>query len=483
MAKKNSSSGTKAKKSKPADDDDDLDGDQSNTATAVADEEDEDGIDVAEPEAADEDTDDEDEADDADESESEDEDAEDSEDEESDEEGSDEEDDDEGEGEEVEASKPKARKKPAHKKKAAVKKAAAKKGGGKSSKKAAAKKPKIKVVEDDDADDAGEGGSGEEFAPPGPMSELSGDKDWGWSLAHETCEVPIASIKLSKHNRTPKEEEVSALARSIKSTGGTLLNPIVIGTDMVLVAGRKRLEAYKALGRKTIPARVAAAKDGTGLKSTDAFSVAANLIENAQRSELTATEKAKAYKHAIDSGAASDSAELAKLTGLSRSHIDQYLMLADNGSKDLLAALDESRITAAAATALIRKSKDDAKVQKALLENLLTVSTGKSVQRSDVERATGGTKTKRGKGTGSGRRASRVQISNDVTQYEVTGVTMSLRKTADGSLVCISMEIPHDGSFKQFDCARIVAKNLAQIDAKDLRSELEASRKRLDGED
>lgn len=63
----------------------------------------------------------------------------------------------------------------------------------------------------------------------------------------------IATIKIGKRYRK-KLGDVQALADDVAEIG--LLQPIVVNTKGILVAGRRRIEAFKLLGRKTIPTHV-----------------------------------------------------------------------------------------------------------------------------------------------------------------------------------------------------------------------------------
>lgn len=68
--------------------------------------------------------------------------------------------------------------------------------------------------------------------------------------------IELVEIKKIKVNATERfnSELVDRLAESIEIVG--LLNPIVLTPDLTLVAGRHRLEAFKAIGHKNIPASI-----------------------------------------------------------------------------------------------------------------------------------------------------------------------------------------------------------------------------------
>ncbi|MFO7899031.1 MAG: DNA methyltransferase [Planctomycetota bacterium] len=65
--------------------------------------------------------------------------------------------------------------------------------------------------------------------------------------------LPIDSIRIGRRYRR-RLGDVEALARSIASVG--LLHPVVVTPDRRLVAGLRRLEALKSLGRDAVPARI-----------------------------------------------------------------------------------------------------------------------------------------------------------------------------------------------------------------------------------
>ncbi len=70
--------------------------------------------------------------------------------------------------------------------------------------------------------------------------------------------IRIADVQLGKRHRNDLGD-LSALVQSIRALG--LLHPIVITPDGRLVAGARRLEAYKGMGRTEIPARIVPVPD------------------------------------------------------------------------------------------------------------------------------------------------------------------------------------------------------------------------------
>ena len=103
-------------------------------------------------------------------------------------------------------------------------------------------------------------------------------------------EISLGKIKANPYQprRDIAEKQVEELARSIKSEG--LLQPIVvrsIGKGYELIAGERRLRAFKFLKSKTIPCRV--------IEASDASSASLALIENLQRENLNPIDEALGY--------------------------------------------------------------------------------------------------------------------------------------------------------------------------------------------
>ncbi len=98
----------------------------------------------------------------------------------------------------------------------------------------------------------------------------------------ETLEVllPLEQIKVGDRYRKDVGD-LAGLAKSIADVG--LLNPIVLTSEYVLVAGLRRMEAVKTLGWKTVPVRVL---------DLDELLLRAEHDENVVRKDFTITERA-----------------------------------------------------------------------------------------------------------------------------------------------------------------------------------------------
>ena len=65
--------------------------------------------------------------------------------------------------------------------------------------------------------------------------------------------IPVDDIRCRQRVRKDMGN-IDVLAESIATVG--LLHPIVVNSDLQLIAGERRLKAFKKLRRDTIPARV-----------------------------------------------------------------------------------------------------------------------------------------------------------------------------------------------------------------------------------
>lgn len=98
--------------------------------------------------------------------------------------------------------------------------------------------------------------------------------------------ISIADIKI--HKRAREEVlEIEELAESIKRFG--LLNPIIVDTNYILVAGYRRLEAAKRLGWSSIDANIIEIKDGISALELE-------IEENIQRIQFSDEELLNAFK-------------------------------------------------------------------------------------------------------------------------------------------------------------------------------------------
>ena len=98
-------------------------------------------------------------------------------------------------------------------------------------------------------------------------------------------QIAIDDIKVKRRARQ-QEEDIEPLMDSMRRYG--LLNPVIVNSRNVLIAGARRLEAAKRLGWHTISATV--------LDSTDkVIELEIEIEENTQRANLTEQELMSAY--------------------------------------------------------------------------------------------------------------------------------------------------------------------------------------------
>ena len=136
----------------------------------------------------------------------------------------------------------------------------------------------------------------------------------------ELKEVPLSGLKENPYQPRIeiKSEEIQELANSIQENG--LLQPILVarfGKEYYIIAGHRRVEAHKLLGKENIKARIIRNVDDKTLASI-------SLIENLQREDLDIIETAiaiKRYKEEFNKTLD----EIGKELGKTKSWISQIL--------------------------------------------------------------------------------------------------------------------------------------------------------------
>ncbi len=107
--------------------------------------------------------------------------------------------------------------------------------------------------------------------------------------ASETRRIPLVVIEASPRNPRRALPLVEELAESIAAYG--LLQPVVLrpmGETFEVVAGHRRVAAVRSLGWSDVPAVIREADDGEAFLLT--------LVENLQRSDLSAREESRALE-------------------------------------------------------------------------------------------------------------------------------------------------------------------------------------------
>lgn len=158
------------------------------------------------------------------------------------------------------------------------------------------------------------------------------------------------------------EDNLMELAQSIKEHG--ILQPLIVSHDAVtgqytLIAGERRLRAAKIAGLDSVPVIIRNVTD------TERLELA--LIENVQRSDLSALETAEAYRQLADEFHLSHD-EIADRVGKSRVSVTNTLRLLKLPAT-VLQSLSDGKITEGHARALLALTSTQA--QLAVLQVIL----------------------------------------------------------------------------------------------------------------
>jgi ParB family chromosome partitioning protein len=163
--------------------------------------------------------------------------------------------------------------------------------------------------------------------------------------------LPLSAIR--PNPRQPRrrfpEEGLEELAASIREKG--LLQPLLVrpkGEGYELVAGERRFRAAQLAGLEEVPVLV------RDLTDQEALELA--LVENLQREDLSPVEEARGYQALLAMGLTQE--EVARKVGKARSTVANALRLLQL-PEEVLAALDEGRISAGHARALLMLAPED----------------------------------------------------------------------------------------------------------------------------
>jgi ParB family transcriptional regulator, chromosome partitioning protein len=211
------------------------------------------------------------------------------------------------------------------------------------------------------------------------LSSLLGDDEDGVAQVdrlRQTRHVSIEHIEpgAAQPRRTFDETELESLAVSIRERG--VLQPILLrrvpdgGDRMEIIAGERRWRAAQIAGLHEIPALVREFTD------TEALEIA--LIENIQRSDLTAMEEAEGFQRLIDEYGHTQE-NVAKAVGKSRSHIANTLRLLSLSPK-AKEYLEAGRLSAGHARALLVSEDADRLAEYVVAGGLSVRATERLVQ-------------------------------------------------------------------------------------------------------
>lgn len=138
-----------------------------------------------------------------------------------------------------------------------------------------------------------------------------------------------ADIELSKLVQNPFQpriemdaNELSELVQSIEKNG--LLQPILVMPDesgkYIILAGHRRAEAFKILGKEKIPSVL---KNNVSRQDMAVFAIA----ENAVRVDLNPLEFAISMRYLLEEGVVESQNKLAEHIGLSKGHVSKLMAI------------------------------------------------------------------------------------------------------------------------------------------------------------
>ena len=187
--------------------------------------------------------------------------------------------------------------------------------------------------------------------------------------------IPVTKIVVNPHQPRERFERqgMEDLVASIKVHG--ILQPLIVSETprgYELIAGERRLRAAKLANLADVPAIVRSVTNQEKLELA--------LVENLQRQNLNALERAKAYQRLVDEFSLTQD-EVAKKVGQSRPAVANTLRLLGLPS-DMQAALREERISEGHAKVLLGIT--DQKARQQLFKKIL--EEGLSVKSSDTQR-------------------------------------------------------------------------------------------------
>lgn len=187
-------------------------------------------------------------------------------------------------------------------------------------------------------------------------------------------QLPLGALRVSIYQPRKRidPEAIAELARSVANKG--VLQPLLVRPSeegYEIVAGERRFRAAQQAGLSSVPAIVRSLSDREVLEIA--------LIENVQREDLSAVEEARAFKQLLDFGMSQE--EVAEAVGKSRSAVANTLRLL-RLSDEALEALDEGKISAGHARAILAQPEEDqAWALERILEGQLSVREAERLKR------------------------------------------------------------------------------------------------------
>lgn len=223
------------------------------------------------------------------------------------------------------------------------------------------------------------------------------------------------------------QEEMDALVNSVRAKG--VLQPLLVRRidgeteKFEIIAGERRWRAAQIAQVHDVPVIIRDLDDGEALEIA--------LIENVQRENLTPLEEAEGYRRLMDEFAHTQE-DLSRVVGKSRSHVANMLRLL-NLPESVKSMVDDGRLTAGHARALLGSSETEALAREVVAKGLNVRQTEKLVAR-------GGAKPR-----GAAARPVRAMKDADTLALEhdlsmLLGLKVSIALKGEGGDITISFE-------------------------------------------
>jgi len=244
--------------------------------------------------------------------------------------------------------------------------------------------------------------------------------------------LPITALRPGKYQPRTNFDDIDLLVDSVRQFG--LLQPILVRPldglpgEYEIIAGERRWQAAQRVPLHEVPVVV------RPLDDFDALQLA--LVENLQRTDLSAIEEAKGYRRMIDDFNQTQEA-IAKTMGRSRPHIANTLRLLDL-PLDLQDMLADRTLSAGVARSLLGFGDPVTMAQRAIAEGLTVrdlerlVANEKKSRQPDVKT---GAATPSSGGKSGDTKALEKRIE------EVLGLRADLQQTGKGEQCRLTLEI------------------------------------------
>jgi ParB family transcriptional regulator, chromosome partitioning protein len=162
--------------------------------------------------------------------------------------------------------------------------------------------------------------------------------DGGAEVNGARATLPVEQIQTNPYQprKMFDDDEIGHLSESIKNHG--ILQPLVVrpmGDQFQLIAGERRLRAAQAAGLHEVPVSI--------VNFDDQQVFEASLVENIQRSDLNAIEKAQGFKDYLDRYHVTQE-QLAQRLGMDRSSVSNLVNLL-NLPEEVQTAVRQNQIT------------------------------------------------------------------------------------------------------------------------------------------